>query len=495
MINYYVVLEIPNFSDQAVIKKAYRKLSKKYHPDVNKDPFASSYFLKINEAYNFLIDENKRMLLHQFLYIHEVSQAAKDNYQTKYQETYTQNQQQNSSGIEPIVHLFSADKKHFVLNDHILLQWNVTQCKSVTINVFGNVASSGTHYLKIDHFAEEIIVLMTVLGYNNKEYKYQIKLQYSNKNPAKRAFQQIKSQYTNADEIHFKKETFLGLHARINKNEFKNRMILLGSLFLVLTVLFFLTTAKTLVFFLLLILSWIIFSQCYKRIHDTEKYKYKIGFLLIPIYNLLIISELFVLDSEAQVNEFGMIPEKYTDNFKDWIANGFKVLNKQVTLLQKLSIGSFLLLVILVLFKSNSTYQEIPVNLTSYYIDTSRPNTNGSVHRDYFVVFNDKIPVNVSENYFNEIVYRKKFDTYKIALNNNDVIYIRLIDSKNNNTERLNFGVLQNNNPLLIITFLLFLSQLYVWRNLTTAAELKFANGYMVFVMIIYLYAIFVTLF
>src|SRR5690606_12748499 len=129
------------------------------------------------------------------------------------------------------------------------------------------------------------------------------------------------------------------------------------------------------------------------------------------------------------------------------------------------------------------------------YIDTSRPNTNGSVHRDYFVVFNDKIPVNVSENYFDEIVYRRKFDTYKIALNNNDVEYIRLIDSKNNNTERLNFGVLQSNNPLLIITFLLFLSQLYVWRNLTKPAELKFANGYMVFVMIVYLYAIFVALF
>jgi len=495
MINYYVVLEIPNFSDQAVIKKAYRKLSKKYHPDVNKDPFASSYFLKISEAYNFLTDENKRMLLHQFLYIHEVSKATNSNYQTKYQQTYTQNQQQNTSGVEPIIHLFSADKKHFVLNDHILLQWNVTQCKSVTINVFGDVAFSGTHYLKIDHFTEEIIVLMTVVGFNDKEYKYQIKLQYSNKNPAKKAFQKIKSQYPNADEIHFKKETFLGLHARINKNEFKNRMILLGSLFLILTVLFFLTTAKALVFFLLLILSWIIFSQCYKRIHDTEKYKYKIGYLLIPIYNLFIISKLFVLDSESKISEFGMIPEKSTDNFKDWIANGFKVLNNQVTLLQKMSMGSFLLLVILVLFKSTSTYQEIPVNLTSYYIDTSRPNTNGSVHRDYFVVFNDKIPVNVSENYFNEIVYRQKFDTYKIALNNNNVEYIRLIDSKNNNTERLNFGVLQSNNPLLIITFLLFLSQLYVWRNLTKPAELKFANGYMVFVMIIYLYAIFVTLF
>ena len=108
-----------------------------------------------------------------------------------------------------------------------------------------------------------------------------------------------------------------------------------------------------------------------------------------------------------------------------------------------------MILVGLVLFKSLNKYDETSVNLTSYYIDTSRPNTNGSVQRDYFVVFNDKISVNVSENYFNEIVYKKTFDTYKIALNNNTVEYIRLIDSKNNNTERLNFGVLQNNNPLL----------------------------------------------
>jgi len=495
MINYYVVLEIPNFSDQLVIKKAYRTLSKKYHPDVNKDPFAGSYFLKINEAYNFLMDDNKRMLLHQFLYIQEVSKATKTNHQTKYQENNTQSPQQNLGRVEPVIHLFSADKKHFVLNDHILLQWNVSQCKSVTINVFGNVDFSGTHYLKIDHFAEEIIVLMTVIGFNDKEYKYQIKLQYSNKNPTRKAFQKIKSQYPDADEIHFKKETFFGLHARINKTEFKNRMIFLGSLFLILSVFFFTTAAKVLVFFLLVMLSWIIFSQCYKRIHDTQKYKYKVGFLLIPIYNLFIISKLFVLDSESDVNEFGMIPEKSNHTFKNWIANGFKLLNKQLTLLQKLSMGSFLLLVALVLFKTTNTYQETTVKLTSYYIDTSRPNTNGNVQRDYFLVFDDKISVNISENSFDEIVYKAKFDTFKIALNNNNVEYIRLIDSKSNTTERLNFGVLQSNNPALIIAVLLFLSQLYVWRNLKTPAELKFANGYMVFVMFFYLYAILITIF
>ena len=495
MINYYVVLEIPNFSDQTVIKKAYRKLSKKYHPDVNKDPFASSYFLKINEAYNFLTDENKRMLLHQFLYIHEVSKATNNNYQTKHQETYTQNQQQNSSGVEPIIHLFSADKKHFVLNDHILLQWSVSQCKSDTINVFENVAFSGTHYLKIDHFAEEIIVLMTVVGFNDKEYKYQIKLQYSNKNPAKRAFQQIKSQYPNADEIHFKKETFLGLHARIHKNEFKNRMILLESLFLILTVLFFLTTAKTLVFFLLLILSWIIFSQCYKRIHDTEKYKYKIGYLLIPIYNLFIISKLFVLDSESEINEFGMIPEKSTNNFKDWISNGFKVLNKQLTLLQKLSMGTFVLLMFLVTIKTIIPFKETFAELTSHYT-TSSKQSKGTVYYDYFLVFNNNISVNVSEDYFHEVVVRKTYDTFKIALKNSyEAEYVILINSKNNDRERLNLGLLQSNNPALIIAVLLFLSQLYVWRNLTAPAELKFANAYMVFVMIIYIYVIFKAIF
>lgn len=494
MINYYVVLEIQNFSDVPTIKKAYRRLSKKYHPDVNKDPFANSYFQKINEAYDFLMDENKRILLHQFLNIQH-SQHTTNSDQTKYQERNTQNPQPNAVEIEPVIHFFSADKKHFVLNDHILIQWNVSACKSVHINVFGNVAFSGTHYLKIDHFAEEIIVLMTVVGLNNKEYKYQIKLQYSNKNPTEKAFQKIKSQHPDADEIHFKKETFFGLNARINKNQFKNRMILLESLLIIFVVLFFVTHAKTLVFLLLLILFWVIFGQCYKRIHDTEKYKNKVGLLLIPIYNLLIISKLFVLDSEPRDNEFGMIPKSSNNNFKNWIVDGFKQVNKQLTLLHKLSMGSFVILVVLVLFKSLNQYDETSVNLTSYYIDTSRPNTNGRVEQDYFVVFNDKISVNVSENYFNEIVYKKTFDTYKIALNNNSVEYIRLIDSKSNYTERLNFGVFQSNNPLLLITFLLFLSQLYVWRNLKAPAELKFANGYMVFTMMVYLYAILVTLF
>lgn len=493
MINYYVILEIPDFSSQVVIKKAYRTLSKKYHPDVNKDPFANSYFLKINEAYDFLMDDNKRLLLHQFLHLQHTSKTTNNNnQQSKYQEDKFNKQEV----LEPVIHFFSADKKHFEINDYVLLQWNVSQCKSVSINVFGTVDFAGTHYLKIDHFADEIIVLMTVIGFNNKEYKYQIKLQYSDKNPAKKAYQKVKAQYPNAEAINFKEETFFGMHARINKNVFKNRMILLGLVFLIELVVFFIAPLQTVTFLVLLILSWLAFTQCYKRIHDTKSLKYKVYLLFVPIYNLFVLQRLFILDSETNENEFGIIPLKTSHTLIQWIINGFKKINNQLTLLHKLSIGSFILLICLVTFKAFIPYKETTVKLTSYYTTSTRPTSRGNVNYSYFLVFNDKIPVNVSEIFFDEVIIEKKYDTFKIALkNDNEVEYIKLIDSKNNTTERINLGLLQSNNPLLIIVVLLFLSQLYVWRNLTAPAEIKFANAYMVFVMIIYVYAIFGIIF
>lgn len=54
MKNYYKVLGIPSDSSQEEIKKAYRNLAKKWHPDVNKDPIAENRFKEINEAYEAL---------------------------------------------------------------------------------------------------------------------------------------------------------------------------------------------------------------------------------------------------------------------------------------------------------------------------------------------------------------------------------------------------------------------------------------------------------
>ena len=62
----YTTLEVsPNASD-AEIKKAYRKLARQYHPDVNKDPKAEEKFKEINAAYEVLSDKEKRAKYDQF---------------------------------------------------------------------------------------------------------------------------------------------------------------------------------------------------------------------------------------------------------------------------------------------------------------------------------------------------------------------------------------------------------------------------------------------
>jgi len=59
--DYYRILEVPRTATQEQIKKSYRKLAMKYHPDRNKgDKTAESKFKDINEAYAVLSNEEKR---------------------------------------------------------------------------------------------------------------------------------------------------------------------------------------------------------------------------------------------------------------------------------------------------------------------------------------------------------------------------------------------------------------------------------------------------
>jgi curved DNA-binding protein len=58
--DYYAILGVPREASEADIKKAYRRLARKYHPDVSKEPDAESQFKAVREAYETLHDPQKR---------------------------------------------------------------------------------------------------------------------------------------------------------------------------------------------------------------------------------------------------------------------------------------------------------------------------------------------------------------------------------------------------------------------------------------------------
>lgn len=78
MKDYYQILGIDKTATAAQIKKAYRELAKRYHPDVNGAPNSEERFKAISEAYSVLSDKDKR-----FRYDN------RDTYQS-YTHTYTQ---------------------------------------------------------------------------------------------------------------------------------------------------------------------------------------------------------------------------------------------------------------------------------------------------------------------------------------------------------------------------------------------------------------------
>ena len=64
--DYYEVLGVAKGAGADDIKKAYRKLARQHHPDVNKAPDAEAKFKELSEAYEVLSDDDKRAAYDRF---------------------------------------------------------------------------------------------------------------------------------------------------------------------------------------------------------------------------------------------------------------------------------------------------------------------------------------------------------------------------------------------------------------------------------------------
>lgn len=136
MKDYYYILGVNSNATLDDIKKAYRKLSLKFHPDKNDgDEFFTERFKDILEAYETLSDTSKRT-----------------NYDKG--KTSASDQSANSKGRNflPEIDFFKVDKTEFSYDEEITFSWRTINSDKVKLEPFGNVQPIGQKTYKIKNF-------------------------------------------------------------------------------------------------------------------------------------------------------------------------------------------------------------------------------------------------------------------------------------------------------------------------------------------------------
>ena len=120
MKNYYQILEIDKNATQEEIKKAYRSLALKYHPDKNKEKDSEKKFSEINEAYSTLSDLNKKTEYDSLTFKKSTSTSS-SRFREKYSSSFFRERDFNTS---------------FISNEHLNLE--ISQEVKIIDLILGN---------------------------------------------------------------------------------------------------------------------------------------------------------------------------------------------------------------------------------------------------------------------------------------------------------------------------------------------------------------------
>lgn len=132
MKDYYYFLGVKNEASDEEIKKAYRKLSLKYHPDKNiDDDFFSERFKEVQEAYEALSNRETRKF---------------------YDQNLEKNNQNSKSNLPPLIKTFTSNKIRAMKGEEIILNWQTRNADVVKILPFGLEKSYGEKSFKITEF-------------------------------------------------------------------------------------------------------------------------------------------------------------------------------------------------------------------------------------------------------------------------------------------------------------------------------------------------------
>ena len=156
MKDYYYILGVNEAATAIEIRKAYRELSKKFHPDVNKgSQYFEDLFKSINEAYEVIGNEHSRKRYDEF---------RKNSIQSNSDVDYDYND-------TPEIVEFSTNKDAIYQNEEIIIQWNVIYADEITITSLGEVQQRGFKKLKFSKLINQRHATLRLTAKNSSSGK------------------------------------------------------------------------------------------------------------------------------------------------------------------------------------------------------------------------------------------------------------------------------------------------------------------------------------
>ncbi len=136
MKDYYYILGLNETATTEEVKKAYRKLSLKFHPDKNDgDEFFTERFKEIQEAYETLVDSSKRKA---YDYSRNANSSAKFS--------------NKGDNFNPEIEYFKTNKSTFQYDEEVTFSWKTINADKVSIKPFGIVQPIGQKTYRIKDF-------------------------------------------------------------------------------------------------------------------------------------------------------------------------------------------------------------------------------------------------------------------------------------------------------------------------------------------------------
>ncbi len=301
MADHYNILGLDQTATKTAIKKAYRKLSLKYHPDQNNgNERYTKKFLEIQEAYEVLYDDKKRKQY--------------DVYYNRMRQSRMYEPVVKEEVIKPVVEYFRADKIYIQKGESVVLEWKTTDADEIVILPFGAVESSGVKSFKINKIEKESITL-TIQAINTKTGQMDSKfILLRNQEYAAKDTPQ-KTAKTTAFTI----PTFNSLFSpegRLSRSDYILRLFLSLLFFVVVSYNTYEGIQETNSSFLIFLFvaaglfsAAVILFQTIKRLHDLDLSAWFLLLLFIPYLGLLFLFFILIAKGTNGVNAYGDDPQ------------------------------------------------------------------------------------------------------------------------------------------------------------------------------------------